>query len=123
MSYSITINNLPDFPEDGLQQFIEDMLRVNVHYPTDIAVALNAARSMGMSSCTLVAARTPNPYGDDEVVALSVLGMGRALDFNEAMKRNVAAGPDVPGAVPSDEETRNLYMEHLHRVTDDADDE
>lgn len=93
MSWSITINNLPEFPGFSAE-VIEQMLTQHLQYPADMELALETACKAGLSTAVLSGGRTPNPYGDDEVVDISVRGMSSALDFNAAMRRNIAAGPD-----------------------------
>jgi hypothetical protein len=93
MSWSITINNLPDYA-GFTTDVIEQMLTQHMAYPADMALALEVARKAGLASASLSGGRTPNPYGDDEVVIITVTGMGAAQDFESAMRRNIAAGPD-----------------------------
>lgn len=93
MSWSVTINNLQEY-EGFSTEVIEQMLTQNPQYPADMEIALDAARRSGISSGVLSGGRTPNPYGDDEVVNISIQGMGKAVDFNTAMRRIIDSGPD-----------------------------
>lgn len=94
MSWSITINDLKTYEGFTVEQ-IELMLTQHPQYPGDMQIALDAARKAGLASVSLAGGRTPNPYGDDETVNISIMGMGTALDFDTAVKRNIAAGPDA----------------------------
>lgn len=93
MSWSVTIENLKEFPgftPEIMQRFMRD----NILYGTDAQIALNAAKAAGMSSCTLAGGRTPNPYGPDEIVTLTITGFARSVDFNTAMKNIVTRGAE-----------------------------
>jgi hypothetical protein len=64
-------------------------------YLDDLAGAFELACKLGLASATITGMRAPNPYGDDEVVDVSVRGMMKAADFQEAMLRIIRAGPDA----------------------------
>lgn len=92
MSWSITINNLPEF--EGLPpEVVEQMITQHIAYPGDMQIALTAARRAGFKSCVLTGGRTPNPYGGDEVVDISIRGMLEATDFQKEMNKILKAGP------------------------------
>lgn len=95
MSWSVTINDLEHFV-DFDTQLIEDMMTQHIKYPRDMRRALEMARRTGLASCVLTGMRTPNPYGGDEVVDISIRGHMEALDFQAEMKRIMRAGPDEP---------------------------
>lgn len=114
MSYSLTIDNVQMYP--GFDEaIIQDMLRVNPRYPELMNAGVLTAVKLGMSSAVITVIITPNPYGDDEVIDVSVRGMTRATSFQEAMMRNIAAGPQPAEASPSDAETAKAYFEHLNQ--------
>lgn len=91
MSWSVTINNLKDFKHFP-QKVIEDMMTQHIQYPKDMYIALELAKKSNLSSCVLTGMRTPNPYGGDEVVDISVRGHVEALDFQQEMKRILLYG-------------------------------
>jgi len=85
MAWSIVINNLQDyqgFPQDVIETFLAG----HVAYPFDAQLALIAAKEAGLASATLAGARTPNPYGGDEVVDIAVHGFAEHKDLAEFMK-------------------------------------
>jgi hypothetical protein len=94
MSWSVTIQNVQEY-EGFSHEIVEQMLTQHPQYPRDMALALSLAREAGLASASLSGGRTPNPYGDDETVNISIVGMEKALDFDAAMRRNIAAGPDA----------------------------
>src|SRR5713226_9108420 len=74
MSWSVTINNIPEYKGFD-SDVIERMLTQHIAYPGDMQLALNLARQVGLKSCVLTGMHTPNPYGGDEVVDISIRGM------------------------------------------------
>ena len=95
MSWSITINNLKEyegFPHD----VIEQMITQHLAYGADMNLALKAAKAMSLSSCTLSGGRTPNPYGDDETVVITITGFSKAKDFVSLMRDIVVQPGDRP---------------------------
>jgi hypothetical protein len=93
MSWSVTINNLPEFKGFDAD-VIESMMSQHIAYPQDMMTALEMARKTGLKSAVLTGMRTPNPYGGDEVIDISVRGMVEATDFNAMMRRIIEHGPD-----------------------------
>lgn len=88
MSWSITINNLPDY--SGFDEFtIEKMVTQHILYPFDMQLALDAAKKAGLKSAVLGGGRTISPYTGEEVVTITITGMSDSTDFNAAMKRIV----------------------------------
>ena len=93
MARAIKIDNLAEY--SGLsEQDVELAIRENINYATDIHEAINLAMRCGLASCTISVARTPTPGSDDEVVDISVRGLMRATNFNEAIRNIIKAGPD-----------------------------
>lgn len=93
MSWSVTVNDIDsyqDFPLE-LQEFF-----VSQHpsYPRDATTALAMAKLLGLKSATLTGMRTPNPYGGDEIVDVSVRGTPLYQDFLHEMREIIAAGID-----------------------------
>jgi hypothetical protein len=88
MSWSITVNNLPEY-EDFPLDIMERMLTQHVAYPMDMRIALQAAKRAGLMSATLAGARTPNPYGPNEVVTITITGHSVARDFFTEMTKLV----------------------------------
>jgi len=98
MSWSVTVNNLPeyeDFPLDT-QEFFASL---HPSYPRDAATALTLAKQCGLRSATLSGCRTPNPYGGDEIVDISVRGTPVYNDFLLEMREVIAAGPGAESAL------------------------
>lgn len=93
MSWSITINNLPEF-KGFSAEVIEQMMTQHIAYPHDMKTALEMARKTGLKSAVLTGMRQPNPNGGDEVIDISVRGMAEAIDFNAAMRSIIEHGPD-----------------------------
>lgn len=91
MSWSITFNDIPnaEIPHDILEQ----MITQHIKYGEDMRLALYIAKRAGLKSGTLTGMRTPSPYGDDEVIDISIRGFVNAVNFNEEMKRILRAGP------------------------------
>jgi hypothetical protein len=94
MSWSITVNNVQSYDQFP-DNIIEQMLTQHIAYPGDMMKALKLAKDCGFSSAVLTGMRTPNPYGGDEVVDISVRGMLEATDFQSEMKKILQAGPDA----------------------------
>lgn len=93
MARAITIDDLRathDLPQDAIEQAI----RENIEYAADLYAAFGLAKLRGLASATLSVARTPTPGSDDEVIDISIRGMAKAADFNEAVKGILRAGPD-----------------------------
>lgn len=95
MSWSVTFNDLrerdsPSLPEATLEYLGSQ----HPEYLNDLAKAFALAKELDLASAVLTGMRTPNPYGGDEVLDISVRGMIAAPDFNAEMKRIVQAGPD-----------------------------
>lgn len=96
MSWSVTVDNLQSYPDQLPASIVEDMLTQHIRYGEDMHMALRLAKAAGFSSATLSGFRTPNPYGGDEVAAITVIGHAKATNFNKEMKRIIDAGPDSP---------------------------
>jgi hypothetical protein len=96
MSWSVTVDNLSEsslrLPPD-IEEYIGSQHPL---YLSDLELAFEMAKRLGFASATLTGMRTPNPYGDDEVVDVSVRGLMVAKDFNATVKSIVEAGPDAP---------------------------
>jgi hypothetical protein len=95
MSWSVTINNLPEFKGFDAD-LVEKMMTQHIAYPGDMLLALEVARKAHLKSAVLTGMRQPNPYGGDEVIDISVKGMAEAIDFQSEMKRILQHGPDQP---------------------------
>lgn len=74
-----------------------EMMTQHIAYPGDMILALEMAKRAHMKTAVLTGMRTPNPYGQDEVVDISVRGMLEATDFYTEMKRILAHGPETGG--------------------------
>jgi hypothetical protein len=102
MAWSITIDELSpgDTQSDPMTVFgpatVERLLRENVEYPFDAIAAMRLAEQRGFRSCTITGMRTPTPGSDDEVIDISVRGLLKAGNFNEAIRNIIKAGPDAP---------------------------
>lgn len=97
MSWSVTIDNLPEFKglsEDVLSQ----MMSQHPMYPADMGQALKVARGAALKSCVLTGFRTPSPYDQDEVVEITVRGMMKATDYVQAIKNAINTGPSPEAA-------------------------
>lgn len=94
MSWSITVNNIPEFEGFDLdtQEYFASQ---HASYPRDANDALIVARMLGLKSATLCGARTPNPYGGDEIVDVSVRGTPIYQDFLGEMQEIIRQGPDA----------------------------
>lgn len=92
MSWSIVVHDLPEF--EGFEFETEEYFAShNASYPRDAQVALEMARKAGLKSATLSGGRTPNPYGGDEIVDISVRGTPRYKNFLSEMREIIAGGP------------------------------
>jgi hypothetical protein len=94
MSWSITVNGVQDYDQFP-PEVIEQMITQHIAYPSDMMKALQLAKDCGFKSAVLTGMRTPNPYGGDEVVDISVRGMLEATDFQSEMKKILKAGPNA----------------------------
>lgn len=94
MSWSITVNNISEFEGFDLETQ-EYFAAQHPSYPRDANDALIIARMLGLRSATLCGARTPNPYGGDEIVDVSVRGTPIYQDFLSEMQEIIAQGPDA----------------------------
>ena len=91
--WNVTVNDLQSFEKFTLDTE-EQFANQNAAYPRDAAQALALARAVGLKSATLSGGRTPNPYGGDEVVVISVSGSPAHADFLSEMRGIIASGPD-----------------------------
>jgi hypothetical protein len=96
MSWSVTFNDL-DNTSQIPPETVEWMMTQHIKYPHDMELALNLAKKAGLKSAVITGARTPNPYGGDEVVDISVRGMVIATDFQSVMKEILGYGPEETG--------------------------
>lgn len=124
MSWSITINGLQETDESVIPgSAIEQFLTQHPKYAEDCYAAYRLAKSAGLGSAVLTGGRTPNPYGDDEVVDISVRGVVRASDYNAEMQRIIRAGPQPSQAIPPDYEQALAYLVNMNesiRATEEA---
>jgi hypothetical protein len=93
LSWSVTVNNLQDFQGLTLEtqeRFASD----HPAYPRDAQLALDMAKTAGLKSAMLSGGRTPSPYGEDEIVLISVSGSPSNNDFLSEMRSIIASGPD-----------------------------
>lgn len=98
MSWSVTINDVP-----GTERFDLDLQEhfASLHpaYPRDMDAALAFAKAVGLKSATLTGMRTPNPYGGDEIVDISVRGFPTSNDFIAEMREIIKErGEETPAA-------------------------
>ena len=98
MSWCVTVNDVQERDELPLdkQEFFASQ---HASYPRDAAVALALAKAAGLRSATLSGARTPNPYGGDEIVDISVRGTPVYTDFLREMRELVTSGPGEDSAL------------------------
>lgn len=91
--WNVTVDNLQDF--NGFTLDTQELF-ANQHaaYVRDANEALAVAKAIGLKSATLSGARTPNPYGGDEVVHISISGFPTHSDFLSEMRGIIASGPD-----------------------------
>jgi len=94
MSWSVTVNNVPQYEklEVETEEFFASQ---HPSYPRDAGAALVLAKLAGLKSATLCGARTPNPYGGDEIVDISVRGTPVYQDFLSEMQEIIRQGPDA----------------------------
>lgn len=92
MSWSITVNNLQEY-EDFPLETQEFFASLHPSYPRDATNALAVAKLCGLRSATLSGGRTPNPYGGDEIVDVSIRGTPIYIDFLSEMREIIATGP------------------------------
>ena len=98
MSWAVTVNDIENyegFPLD-LQEFFVSQ---HASYPRDATLALTVAKLAGLRSATLSGMRTPNPYGGDEIVDISVRGTPLYKDFLLEMREIIASGIDEDSAL------------------------
>jgi hypothetical protein len=77
----------------------EHFVSQHASYPRDAAEALALAKAIGLRSATLTGMRTPNPYGGDEIVDISVRGTPLYQDFLSEMREVITSGPDEGSAM------------------------
>jgi len=99
MGWSVTVtdpNSYEQFPGDIHEQWA----REHEAYPHDADVALRMAKELGLHSVSLGGGRTPVPYGDDEIVAITITGTVNSKDFLNTVQKAILAGPsdDTPVA-------------------------
>jgi hypothetical protein len=92
MSWSVTVNNIPDYEDFPIEQE-EFFTSLHPSYARDAVYALTIAKTIGLKSATLSGSRTPNPYGGDEIVVVSIMGTPIYNDFIQEMKEIIRAGP------------------------------
>jgi len=92
MSWSVTVNDIPNFGGFalGTQEFMSGQ---HPAYARDAELALKLAKEAGLKSATLSGMRTDNPYGGDEIVDISVRGTPIYKDFLAEMSEIIRAGP------------------------------
>lgn len=93
MSWSVTVNNLQEYERFPLD-IQEQLASQHDQYPRDADAALILAKMTGLRSATLCGGRTPNPYGGDDIVDISIRGTSLYQDFLSEMREIIAAGPD-----------------------------
>jgi hypothetical protein len=93
MSWSVTINDVQEFEklDVSTEEYFSSQ---HPSYPRDVAAALAVAKAVGLRSATLSGMRTPNPYGGDEIVDVSVRGTPIYKDFLQEMQEIISNGPD-----------------------------
>jgi hypothetical protein len=98
MSWSVTVNNLEEY--EGFPIETQEFFASNhPSYPRDAANALAIAKQLGLRSATLSGCRTPNPYGGDEIVDVSVRGTPIYIDFLREMREIIATGPSKDSTI------------------------
>lgn len=93
MAWSVIVENLQDYPGFS-EQIIETLVTAHVSYPFDADLALKLAKDAGLASATLAGGRTPNPYGGDEVVDISIHGFASSRGLVDLMKLIVVQPED-----------------------------
>lgn len=97
MSWSLTFNYLDNTTQIPAN-ILEDMMTQHIMYPKDMSLALEVAKRAGLKTAVITGCRTPNPYGGDEVIDISVRGMVMATDFQSVMKEIIGyADPPTGG--------------------------
>lgn len=92
MTWSFVFNDMQsaEIPEHLMDQQGAE----NPSYPADIRLALSLAKDLGLSAGAITGFRMVSPYGDDEVVDVSVRGRLVSHDFVGDTRRDITAGPD-----------------------------
>lgn len=93
MSWSLTIDDLPNYPGPSLDDF-ERIARDNVSCVDDMLAAMSLASQRGLASCVLTGGRTPTPTSDDEIIDISIRGMAVAQELRTAILDALKSGPD-----------------------------
>lgn len=123
MSWSLTFNDLrqygPDLPV--LPEHITDYIgSAHPEYLNDLSRAYHLAKELDLGSVTLCGTRTPNPYGGDEVIDISVRGHINAPDFHGEMLRIITAGPTPDDAEAIRQQNAAAEITRLTEGWDDA---
>lgn len=92
MSWNIVVNDVPEYLEFPLETE-EFFTSLHPSYARDAMYALTIAKLLGLKSASLSGCRTPNPYGGDEIVDVSIRGTPIYKDFLAEMREIIAAGP------------------------------
>lgn len=117
-TWAVVINDLGTY--EGFDLGMLNTQRVeHPSFPEDMFLALDMARALNLRSCVLSGMRHDTPYGNDELVDVSVKGFMADGDFTGSMKRVIESGPQPAEADPPDAVTAANYMEHLRNVPDD----
>jgi len=98
VSWCVTVNNIPEYTEFPVETQ-EFFAGIHPSYPRDAIQALALAKLCGLKSATLSGCRTPNPYGGDEIVDVSVRGTPIYNDFLSEMREIIATGPGAESAL------------------------
>lgn len=108
MSWSATVQNVQEYEklDPETEEYFSSQ---HAAYPRDFASALQLAKSIGLKSATLSGGRTPNPYGGDEIIDVSVRGTPVYNDFLLEMREIIGAGPDISSDI-------NRHYEALARL-------
>jgi hypothetical protein len=113
--WSFSVNEIMQDYEMS-EALLEEMGAINPLYPQDMADALITAKQLGLSSGTLSGFRTDSPYGGPQTAGISVMGTAEPVNWQDAVKANIARGPDcthdwVLKFLPEDESaTGNLCV-------------
>lgn len=98
MSWSVEVDDIQT--RDRLPTEVEEYFASqHPSYPRDAQAALDLARAVGLKSGMLSGGRTPNPYGGDEIVDISVRGTPVYKDFLSEMREIIAQGPGPDSVV------------------------
>lgn len=98
MSWSVTIKDIQNYDRLSDPKWLENAAYFASQHPLyvqDMERAFELARNTGLASAVITGGRTPSPYGDDEVVDISIRGTMTAEDYQAAIRRFIEAGPDV----------------------------